>query len=892
MEMIIYLVSLFISIMTFEVFLIKKVNNRDNRLLPAIICDMTLYELCRLLSVVRPESADVIRVLEDFALLQLVYLIIPYMWDFYTIEWSALVRTLLLLIVIITDAYILLAELIHFNYEFLFVTTIVAGFFLDLGIWVSIFRRRGRTNEENFYHKYFGAAVFFTMFGVVVRLISPFVGNYIIPILMSISCFMVIYAIEEDYLVDQEDIVTDNLFDKSDLILIILDNECSFSRANNTAIELLPEFIDELTVDPNNHEFLDIVRHYVISGSKIEAFDIDGKYYETKVTPVYLKSKPRGYIITLFDVTNVAEKANRFFTEKKKAEAEALMKSKFLARMSHSLRSPLHTILGLSDVLLVKKGINRKNKNLIYHMKSSAETLLNDVNEILEYSKLEAGDVRLIEEEYDIYNIIEDIAYQAFVNLKGRDVVLTLEYLDTYPVMVKGDRSKVKDIILNLVSNAVKFTEHGSIDILVGTKMLLNDEVQFTVTVKDTGVGMTKGQLEKAFEEYESYADTHAVEGTGLGLPIVLLYAKLMKGKASLANNEGGGIIATVEFIQKDMHQAVRYPEVIDGKKLSGQHFNVDINQNIQYRYPDARILIADDLEVNILIFEEIVKPWNLTVVSARNGEEAIKEAFNNEFDIIVLDQMMPVMTGKEAAEKIKEFTDTPILVMTAMQDGDDEQYKIFDGKVSKPINPIEFRETMEKFLPEEKRVPYRMELQAENYESKIDGKIKILKSFVNETSMILKELPELKDTDMDTFRTKVHGIKGTLRQIGRKEVSDEAEIMEMAAKANHKEFINRKLGEFIEIISDEIEDIKEEIAQEEIAPKADDEDVSEEDKKEYFNELCEGFKTYDLDKIDAMIDQLSHIKLNEKESAMFEEAKIYADDLEYEKGYELLKSI
>ncbi|MBQ9342453.1 MAG: hypothetical protein IJT81_08870, partial [Lachnospiraceae bacterium] len=253
MEMIIYLASLFISIMTFEVFLIKKVNNRDNRLLPAIICDMTLYELCRLFSVVRPESVDVIKVLEDFALLQLVYLIIPYMWDFYTIEWSALVRTLLLLIVIITDAYILLAELIHFNYEFLFMTTIVAGFFLDLGIWVSIFRRRGRTNEENFYHKYFGAAVFFTMFGVVVRLISPFVGNYIIPILMSISCFMVIYAIEEDYLVDQEDIVTDNLFDKSDLILIILDNECSFSRANNTAIELLPEFIDELTVDPNNH---------------------------------------------------------------------------------------------------------------------------------------------------------------------------------------------------------------------------------------------------------------------------------------------------------------------------------------------------------------------------------------------------------------------------------------------------------------------------------------------------------------------------------------------------------------------------------------------------------------------------------------------------------------
>ena len=890
MRIVLYLISLLISISTFEIFIIKKVNNRDNRLLPAAIAHMTVYEMCRVLAVVRPESIEIIRLIEDFTLLQLLFMIIPYMWDFFAIQWHKALRTVLLLLLLITDAYILLAEIFDINYSILFVLACCVGLFFNLAIWVNIFFRKGRTNEDNFYHRYFGAAIMFPLLGVIIRLINPESGDILVSIFFSISCFMVIYAIEEDYLVDQEDLITANIFETSDLILIILDTECSFIRANNTAMELLPRFIDELSVDPNNHEFLAIVRHYVQSGSKIEAFDIDGKYYETKVTPVYLKSRPRGFIITLFDVTNVAEKANRFFTEKKKAEAEALMKSKFLARMSHSLRSPLHTIIGLSDILLVKHGINRKNKDLIYHMKTAAGTLLMDVNEILEYSKLEVGNVKLNEEEYDLYDLIEDVAYQALINLKGRPVTLKLEYLTDYPVAVKGDKVKIKDMLINIVSNAVKFTNEGSVDIYVGSEKINEDDVRITVTVKDTGVGMTEEQLANAFKEYESYADTHAVEGTGLGLPIVQLYAKLMSGKATIAANEGGGTIVSVDFVQQDMHTAYRVPEILDRKKLLGQHFNADIDQNIPYIYPEARVLLADDFDVNLLIFEEIVKPWNLTVVAVKNGEEALVKAFNEPFDLIVLDQMMPVLTGIQAAEKIREFTETPIIIMTAMQDEEDDRLNAYDAKVSKPVNPIEFRETMERLLPEDKRVPYRQELMADNYEAQLNGRIKVLKSFVNETTSILGELTELKDTDMETFRTKVHGIKGTLRQIGRKEISDEAEIMEMAAKAGHKEFIDRKLNDFIQLVSEEIEDIKEEIRIDEVDIEENNVDVSAEDIKEYFRELCDGFKAYDLDKIDSVIGELSHINLTDKEKAVFEEAKMYADELEYEKGYEFLK--
>ncbi len=890
MRIVLYLISLLISISTFEIFIIKKVNNRDNRLLPVAIAHMTVYEVCRILAVVRPESIEIIRIIEDFTLLQLIFMIISYMWDFFEIQWHKALRMVLLLLLLVTDAYILLAEVFDISYKIPFIVACYIGFFFNLAIWVNIFFRIGRTSDDDFYHRYFGATIMFPLLGTLIRLISIDTGDILLSIFFAIACFMIIYAIEEDYLVDQEDLITANIFETSDLILIILDTDCNFIKANNTAMESLPRFIDELSVNPNNHEFIEIVRHYVKSGSKIEAFDVDGKYYETKVTPVYLKSRPRGFIITLFDVTNVAEKANRFFTEKKKAEAEALMKSKFLARMSHSLRSPLHTIIGLSDILLVKHGINRKNKDIIYHMKTAAGTLLMDVNEILEYSKLEAGNVKLNEEVYDLYDLIEDVAYQALINLKGRPIALKLEYLTNYPVMVKGDKVKIKDMIINIVSNAVKFTDEGSIAIYVSSEKVSGDNVRITVTVKDTGVGMTSEQLSNAFKEYESYADTHAVEGTGLGLPIVQLYAKLMGGKATIANNEERGTIVSVDFIQQDMHSAYREPEVLDRKKLLGQRFNADIDQNIPYIYPEARVLVADDFDVNLLIFEDIVKPWNLTVVTVKNGEEAVAKAFNEPFDLIVLDQMMPVLTGTQAAEKIREFIETPIIIMTAMQDEDDDKVNAYDARVSKPINPMEFRETMERFLPEDKRVPYRHELMPDNYEAQLTGRIKILKSFVNETTILLGELNELKDTDMDTFRTKVHGIKGTLRQIGRKEISDEAEIMEMAAKAGHKEFIDRRLNDFIQVISEEIEDIKEEIKNGETDIEEGSVDLSKADKKEYFRELCDGFKTYDLDKIDYVIGELSHVNLTDKEKSVFEEARMYADELEYEKGYELLK--
>lgn len=890
MQLIIYSISLLIAILTFEMFIIKKVNNRDNRFLPAIICTITLYEICRILSIIKPDSSGALRVLEDFALLQFVYMIIPYMWDFYSIEWNALVRTILLLIVLITDAYILFAEVLDYNYTTMFLVAVSAGLLIDFAIWVRVSFRKGRTNEENFYHKYFGAAIFMPMLGVVWRAIFFETIEFILPILFSISCLMVMYAIEADYLVDQEDLVTANIFETTDLILIILDTECSFVRANDTATKLLPQFIKELKEDPNNHQFLDIVRHYVKVGSKVEAFDIDGKYYETKITPVYLKSKARGFIITLFDVTNVAEKANRFLSEKKKAEAEVLMKSRFLARMSHSLRSPLHTIIGLSDILLVKKGINRKNKDLIFHMKSAAGTLLTDVNEILEYSKLESGGVKLNEEEYDFYDVIEDIAYQALININSRPVDLTLEYKSRYPVVVKGDKLKVRDMIQNIVSNAVKFTEKGTIDISVDVFKMTEDDVRIEVEVRDTGVGMTEEQLRYAFDEYESYADIHAVEGTGLGLSIVQLYAQMMGGNASIASNGNEGVVTTIAFIQKDAHVAVREPEIIDRKKLMGQHYNANINQNIQYIYPDAKVLVADDFEVNILIFEEIVKPWGLSVVAVKNGKEAVDAVKKEKFDLIVLDQMMPVMTGSEAAEQIRKLTDTPVIVMTAMQDEDQTNIELFDAKVSKPVEPISFRETMERLLPEEKRVPNKLEAQADSFDSLMEGRIKVLKSFVSETESILQDLPNLKETDMDTFRTKVHGIKGTLRQIGRKEISDDAEIMEMAAKSNHKEFIDRHLNEFIEIISEEIDDIKEKIRRDDTDSEGTVVEISEEEKNKYFETLREAFRTYDLDTIDLMIDKLMHVSLSDKEKNIYEKAKEYADGLEYEKGYELLK--
>lgn len=876
------------AIAVVEYWVVKGVNNREHRLLPAVLACVVLYFITRVAIHMKPEMGETLRLFEDLVTLQLIFVMIPYIWDFFKINLKLIPRLILFLFLIGVDVYILTAEWSGISYRYVYIAYCMVGFVIMFTLWLNVGLSRKLTEEWKFYHRYFGVAILVPAAGIVTRVLWNEMGSKILSACFIFDLVMVLIAIYNDYLIDEEKIVYYNVFEASDLAMLVLDTDYNFVKANNKAKALFPDYIKGLEENPLGDPFLAQVRTYIGAESLMEPFDVEGRYYEIKVTPVLLKGEPRGFIATFVDITNVARKADEFLNEKYQAEEQVLKKSKFLARMSHNLRSPLHTIIGLSDILLTKKGISRTNKDIIFHLRTAGDMLLSEVNEILDFSKLEAGEVTLTEDEYDIYNLITEVVYQALVNLKDRPVKVRLNFMSDFPVVVYGDEMKVREIMQNLVSNAVKFTYTGTIDIMVDFVYLDSEKVEVSFTVKDTGIGMTKEQLDVAFKEYNSYADTHAAEGTGLGLSIVAYYVNMMGGEVKLNSTENIGTTVSATFIQKDANKRVKTAEVLEGKELRGRQFEYESEQKITTVYPTAKVLVADDFEVNVLIFEEAARPYKFNIVPAYDGKEALDKALSEEFDIIVLDQMMPKMTGSEAARELKKKMDVPIILMSAAEERETADIECFDAVLAKPINPTQFRTTLEKFLPEEKKELLQSDM-VENYKASMgDKRLKILRAFVNETTEVLNELPKLRETDIYTFRSKVHGIKGTLRQIGRNAASDEAEIMEMAAKAEHYDYIERKLPEFIAYINEEVDDIRTEIEREEDDVRITKSKVPSKEKEGYFNELKEGFKTYDITRIDKALDSLNKIKVSADEEEILSKAISYADELEYEKGYEL----
>ncbi|MCR4789324.1 MAG: response regulator [Lachnospiraceae bacterium] len=424
--------------------------------------------------------------------------------------------------------------------------------------------------------------------------------------------------------------------------------------------------------------------------------DLDFSYVTTSFSCIII------FIFIQLDVT-----AEAFISEKVLISANKA-KSDFLARMSHEIRTPVNTILGMDEMIL-RESTESDVLEYAGDIRSAGRSLLSIINDILDLSKIESGKMEIIPVEYDISGMLRDLANMVTIRAKEKNLSLNISVSGDIPSGLYGDDVRIRQILTNLLTNAVKYTERGYIYFDVSMKEHAPEDSDDTVTlhfeVEDTGMGIKPEDMDKLFGEFERVNDTdnRNIEGTGLGIPITMKMLELMNSELKVKSEYGKGSVFSFDLIQK----VVDPKPIGDFRKKEEKSIPEDRSDHDAFTAPSAKVLIVDDNSVNRKVFMALLKRTKISVVEAGSGQEAISLASSEGFDIIFMDHMMPGMDGVEAMKRIREISDgpckdTPIIVLTANAIvGSKEEYIElgFDGYLSKPIEYEELEKMIREIL-------------------------------------------------------------------------------------------------------------------------------------------------------------------------------------------------
>jgi len=498
-----------------------------------------------------------------------------------------------------------------------------------------------------------------------------------------------------------------------------------------------------------------------------------------------------GYVGIATDINDRidAEKAMQF--AKEKAEEANHAKSQFLANMSHEIRTPLNSILGFSELLL-ESAENPKQKSQLGIIYSNGKTLLALINDLLNIAKIEAGKLELEPEVTDIFNTANEVAKMFYTEINKRNVHLTVEKSKNFPELVLIDEIRLRQVLINIVGNAVKFTHDGFI-LLTLESTPLNDKRDFedvVIRIQDSGLGIDQSQHQKIFEAFYQVQDTTTSQygGTGLGLTISNKIIRLMGGNIQVTSELGKGstFIISIPGLQK-----------IELKKIKAENQAVSEKISSSESKSDFSILIVDDVQSNIDLLISYLENYPYRIFIAHGGEEAVALAKQYQPDLILMDLKMPVVDGWQAARRIRGMEGlkrTLIVACTANVTNLADEEKIFNGIIFKPVRKNPFLEELKKYealagssvITDEKSNTVKAEevidsAVLENLRSQFGSRIKsACNNFeVNELEKLISELEaysieyqdkhlsELVNSAKDNFsRFDLDGISDALRKL------------------------------------------------------------------------------------------------------------------------------
>ena len=409
--------------------------------------------------------------------------------------------------------------------------------------------------------------------------------------------------------------------------------------------------------------------------------------------------------------------------EKAKAEAIAAAKAKsvFLANMSHEIRTPINAILGM-DTMILRESDDKDILEYAGNIQSASQTLLSLINDILDFSKIETGKLELVQGDYALSSLINDVYHMLLGKAKEKGLAFNVDSDKNLPAKLYGDEVRIRQILVNILNNAIKYTEKGSVTLNVGMSEQQNADainnnnvtgsqpaknIIITFTISDTGIGIKSENISHLFDSFSRFDENKNkhIEGTGLGLAITKQLTKLMNGKINVTSKYGEGSVFEVSIPQKVVSDlkigdiSEKYNTAPDKKK-----------KKASFTAPDAKVLVVDDVKMNINVFKALLKRTKISVDSAISGPEALEMIKDNKYDIIFLDHMMPDMDGIETYKHMKELEENPnkdttviMLTANAIMGAKEEYLGIgFSDYLSKPVQAAKLEAMILKYLPEE----------------------------------------------------------------------------------------------------------------------------------------------------------------------------------------------
>jgi len=525
-------------------------------------------------------------------------------------------------------------------------------------------------------------------------------------------------------------------------------------------------------------------------------------FYETIRVPLTATS---GEVIGVMGVS-------RNITRRKEVEAmltkESQSKSSFLANMSHEIRTPLNTIVGVTNILLTKENVCAEVGNELNKIHVACDLLLGIINDILDLSKIEVGRLDIAPDKYNTASLIYDTAQINAISFeKKKDIKFELS-IDPYtPAFMIGDELRIKQILNNLLSNAFKYTDAGTVTLTIKAQYIKGGKsATLIMCVKDTGHGMSKNQLGKIFDEYSRFnrGPRDAIEGTGLGLAVVQRLVHLMGGKIEVESEPGVGTQFTVslkqgvescEFLGEETAQ-----DLMSFK--AGVVSQKERDSIVHTAMEHGRVLIVDDVETNLHVASGLLALYSLNIETAKSGFEAIDKIKEGKvYDIIFMDHMMPQMDGVEAMQAIRELGyDKAIVVLTANATSRHENLFLqskFDDFISKPIDLRRLDMVLNKHIPQlpPKTAPKLSdapETPAIPAVANVPEEL-LIESFAQDAKTSIASIKEYLngECDIKEYIVSVHGIKSALANIGKAQLSAQAKALEMAGREGNTDFIN-----------------------------------------------------------------------------------------------------
>lgn len=613
------------------------------------------------------------------------------------------------------------------------------------------------------------------------------------------------------------------IFDSANTAILIFDEEFRLVLANKYGQEFLGiEKIENQTLSQlfqNSEEETEELWKTILQDNKgvAEMVSVHGEANCSLNFSVAKDSRDDPYCTVCF-VYDLTKEKNMLRQLVKANEA----KSQFLANMSHEIRTPINGILGM-DSMLIKECRDEELREYAKNIQSAGQSLLSIVNDILDISKIESGKLEILPTNYQLFSILNDCYNMTKAKLENKQVAFEMQINEQLPSGLYGDEVRIRQIINNFLSNAVKYTKKGTITFHLDYEKTASEQIQLIISVTDTGIGIKEEDQEKLFESFTRLEEkrNRNIEGTGLGLNLTKNLVDLMGGELFVESTYGKGSCFTAII-----------PQVIVDERPMGsfdkryqQYLNASDDTNCSFMAQEARILVVDDVEMNLKVVQGLLKGTRIQIDTALSGKECLECVRTHTYDIIFLDHMMPEMDGIETLQNMRMLPDNtnqeiPVIMLTANAIvGAKEEYLEagFTDYLTKPIREIELRQMLLNYLPKERICEMMTSQLQEDTCSPVEGQglmqqleklegldVGIGLSYcMNDEDFYVEMIQEylkadktqkgnqfLAEKDWNNYETIVHSLKSTSHTIGAVPLSEEAKALEMAAKEGDENYI------------------------------------------------------------------------------------------------------